>query len=88
MTTPTKPPYSVPTTTTCFTVRLDEFSIEEIHAYLAQRYEDLADLPQQRGLLICDADLDCITTLSIAGHRDSARELVLKIVGDKIGRAL
>lgn len=97
MTTLTKAHYRVPTASVYSDVRLDEFDASDIRAYLAHidgdaaqklEYEDPADGPQMPGVYIREEELGRIATLSLCGQRDAARELVLRIVGDKIGRAL
>ena len=93
----TKPRYRVPTCAVYHDVSLDEFDVQDIRKYLAHidctagdatEYEDPADRPKPAGLNISGSDMDRIATLALCGQRDAARELVLQIVGDAIGRAL
>ena len=100
MTTPTtqKQPYRVPEVDVDATVSLDQFSTDDIRAYLAQidgvkradqaaqvEYQDPNDVPRPQGLRIRDAGLDCITFLSMCGHREAARELALALSAKKSG---
>ena len=89
-TTPTAPHYFTPTVSTECEVSISQFSRSQIEGYLAhldknprraiQGYED--------GLHIDGADLARIATLSLCGQRDEARQHLLRLVGDQIGRAL
>jgi hypothetical protein len=66
-------------------VSLDDFDIEDIAAYLKQEGRDCDD---GEGCYIVSTDLARIETLVLCGQREQAREEVLALVGEAIGRPL
>jgi hypothetical protein len=91
--------YRVPSyTPECQTVYLSDFDISEIREYLknhankrGESPEDFSGEPEGGSdcdLVIPSEDLGRIETLAMCGQIEYAREEVLRIVSDHIGRAL
>lgn len=81
----TKSRYRVPTHTEYVTVSLDEFSDEEIVAYMSERGLETA-LDGQ--FVLSEDELGRLETLVLCGQKESARAWLLDIVGKHIGRSL
>lgn len=91
--------YITPTASVDAEVSLSEFSFREIVGYLQHHgygvsgdgvdsgAQGLCD-PEFDGLFLTPEDLSRIATLSLCGQKQPARDLVLGIVGDAIGRVL
>lgn len=92
-----KPRYYTPSVSTREEVSLDRFSFDEIVGYLRHHGYQVAgegvgalgiDEVTTDGLFLTPQDLSRIATLSLCGQKQPARDLVLGIVGDAVGRVL
>lgn len=92
-----KPRYRTPSVSIDANVSLGEFSFEQIASYMRHygyevsvHYADAlgVDEPPIDGLFLTPEDLSRIATLSLCGQKQPARDLLLGIVGDAIGRQL
>lgn len=83
----TKPRYRVPSVNVDVDVMLDEFDIDDIRNYLAN-VDGRGQATGPGAVLIDGEDVGRIATIALCGQKEAARELVLQIVGDAIGRPL
>ena len=90
-----KPRYRTPRVNVDATVDLDEFEDDEIASYLRHRgyvvngsNNDSSDSGADDVLIISEADLNRIATLSLCGQNESAREWLIDIVSNHIERRL
>lgn len=94
MTTIEKPRYRTPTHTESVTVSLNDFSDEQIAEYLQHQGYAVSGFPSNGGpiasghLLIESADLDRLWTLGLCGQEAAAREWLVDLVSQHIGRDL
>jgi len=94
MSTIEKPRYRVPTTRESVVVSLSDFSDEEIAEYLQHQGYSVSGVPSNGGpvasghLLIESADLDRLWTLGLCGQEAAAREWLVALVSQHIGRDL
>ena len=90
-----KPRYRTPIINVDSSVSLDEFEDDEIAGYLRHRgyivngsNNDSSDSGTDDVLIISEADLNRIATLSLGGQTESAREWLIDLVSNHIERRL
>jgi len=92
-----KPRYYTPSVCVREEVSLDQFDFDQIVGFLRHHGYQVAgkdvgelgvDEVTTDGLFLTPEDLSRIATLSLCGQKQPARDLVLGIVGDAIGRVL
>ena len=93
-----KPRYRMPSVSAVCDVRIDEFDTKDIISYLRHkgyRVDGTGDEPDLGGgcdgsseAIISRSELNRISTLALCGQREQARDMVMQMVSEAIGRSL